>query len=122
MDHTPQSNEPEHKDKERSSTAPQSARASDSEGAAGQPALGNQTDMGDQTATNVAGDQPAKTPPDRKERRDEAAAYSNSPSDKTNRSQYGSKAGRMDSGGIASTGRDENAARPKRSGVVSRSR
>ncbi len=76
------------------------------------PALGNQTDMGEQTEQNVSGDQPTKEPRDTSNGEDETASYSNSPADTTHRSAYGSKAGRMDTGGVASTGRNENATGP----------
>lgn len=73
------------------------------------PALGNQTDMGDQTAQNVAGDQPAPSPSDTTQRKkqDPALAHSNSTSDRTSNSPYTTKAGRVDSGGVAGTKKRE---------------
>jgi hypothetical protein len=63
----------------------------------GKRALGSQTDEGDQTDLNVAGDKPTHTSPDAKKSRDESIAHSNSTADHTNRSAYETKGGRLDS-------------------------
>src|SRR5207302_9785810 len=78
------------------------------------PALGNQTDMGDQTELNVAGDQPTTTPSDtsESEEQDPSRAHSNSTADTRGNSPYTTKAGRVDSAGVASAGRKEDADGP----------
>ena len=115
MDQEKNDNQAENKDrtensekKEQRSSASGNGTGSNRQEDGENRALGNQTDMGDQTAKNVEGDQPTQTPADDEKRRDTSVSHSNSTADQTSRSAYGTKGGRMDSGGVASSGSDKN--------------